>query len=707
MYKYISKIYLLAVFVFATAVSSYAQVNDNCASSINIPFPGNGYGNGLVYTDTFDITSATTEIGEYFSPGVPNGKSIWFNFSVPTTKKVIILLEHLGTNPLNTAGWSLYRGTTCLPGNPELLDPPIFQIEGYTHSCLLEGDYMLQLSADFGLSDSLFFSFDISPSDAAEVLYDYAADAYDFGTVTNANFLTNDYEIGCQSVFETELACIPADFSKSTWQTFTTDNFVDLVRFRIGETPWNAINTDPRIWYLNLYEGDIRTDSTGLTLIDSCVQMVQTSSNISYNSATVDWQCNLDTNQIYSVQILSESDYFGTIRTQVAQLGIDSTQGTNTNNLNSNNSLGTLALGSTYTVTDYFACNSQWDFYSCPPYLDTIQALLPSTSTPLNWWATFSLPVASGLNLNIYNYGGWVNGAYQNSPAPQIQLFQGSIEDSCSLIPVPSPYLCLDSGAYTVLVTGDGFLNTNYSFNSTNLGNSATLSIIPTLNSINQFDLETPGRIDSVNGLTALSPGVSYSTTANYFDCETTVLPQNEICDDGGLATDRAMYRLIHIDTFGYLNLSGGEYNHRYKVFSGNLANLPIVGNEIIGSSAYSCCTRLYSYYETLEMCVDSGLYTIVTYADENRVDDLDQINIVFNTFSATQYQIPTAPEILDTISLTNLSASATQIQVNCTENPDTILGYAPCSDYNNLTYREFYLADPLSLIFFVFGLPK
>ena len=462
MFKKYFNILILTIFVFTIAVSSYAQVNDNCASSINIPFPGNGYGNGVVYTDTIDITNSTLEIGEYISPGVPNGKSVWFNFSIPTTKKVIILLDHLGNSPLNTAGWSLYKTNSCLPGNAELLDPPIFQIEGYTHSCLLEGDYLLQLSADFSLSDSMFFRFEISPSDANEVEFDYAINAYDFGVITSTNYLTNTYEIGCQSVFENEVACIPSDFSKSTWQTFTTDNLVDLIRFRIGETPWNAINTDPRIWYLNLYEGDITQDSTGLTLIDSCVQMVQTNSSVYYNSATVDWQCFLDTNTTYSIQILSESDYFGTIQTQIAQLGADSTGGTDPNNLPANNSLGTLSLGSNYTVTDYFSCNSQWDYYSCAPYTDTINALQPPSNNPLNWWVTFNLPVASGLDINIYGYNGWYDGYYNTSPQPNYQLFYGSIEDSCSLIPISTPYYCLDSGDYTILVTGDGLLNNTY-----------------------------------------------------------------------------------------------------------------------------------------------------------------------------------------------------------------------------------------------------
>ncbi|MEM6771743.1 MAG: hypothetical protein AAF597_14265, partial [Bacteroidota bacterium] len=217
----LSWVLLLPLFVFGQAA------NDDCADASEIIVPGNGYGYGTYSTDTISLVGAGTQLGEFFSPGVPNGKSVWYKFSLPTTREVVILLGQTTNMNPSSAGWTLYRTDNCLPGITEMIDPPIFNIEGFTHACLRKGDYLLQVGADFSANGDIFVLFDFLPSSAPEISHDFAKDAHDFQVVSGITSNETTYEVGCQSVFDGELLCPDSSFSKSTWHVFTTDNLID------------------------------------------------------------------------------------------------------------------------------------------------------------------------------------------------------------------------------------------------------------------------------------------------------------------------------------------------------------------------------------------------------------------------------------------------------------------------------------------------
>lgn len=544
----------------------------------------------------------------------------------------------------------------------------------------------MQVSSNFSLNESFYLTLDVKPSEALEVENDFALNAHDYGILNTTNTISKITGVGCQSIFDGEITCNPAIYSKSLWQKFTTDNHVDFIRFKMGESPLNSPNAINRDWYINLYEGDISIDSTNLTLIGSCHNLQQINTDL----ASVDWKCILNANTTYSIQILFKNDYYSSFTTEILQHGILPTQGYDPNNLTSNNALGLLNLGTNYTINEHFSCNSFSDYYVCPSSIDTIFPPLTSNVNPVSWWATFEIDNYANLILGIPNYNPTYN--------PQIQLFSGSISDSCSLSPIALPFNCLEPGTYSILVTGKGILSNNLIL--TNLAKEVDLTINTTAINTNNFGLETSNNIDSINDLAPLVNNILYPSTTNYFDCNEDIILENISC---GNNINRAMYRLIHIDNFGKLEITNGSNFFEYQIFSDDLRNLSIDSNKLEGGIPHTCCFNLTSS-SVYKMCVDSGYYTIVTYGDINDIGRMDAIGIKFSTIVTNPFTNPLFPDILPNLSLNNLSISGTDSKMDCTYNPDTILGLPPCANNNHTTYKEFQILDTLSLNYIPIG---
>ncbi len=680
-------IFLLCVF---TPVVVLAQpANDACVNAIQVPIPQNGFGFGTIVVDTVQINAATTQFGEYFAPGVPNGKSVWYKFSLPTTRKVRILLTQNGlTMSANQAGWTLYNSDACFPGVNEVMDPPIFNIEGFTHACLREGDYLLQVGADLVANGELIVTFEVGASSAVETEYDFAKNAYDFGIIST---LTNtvSFEVGCQSVFEGENICPDSSFTKSTWHVFTTDNLVDILGIHPRESPFNNANTTPREFGYNLYLGDIRTDSTNLILVDSCKTLQQTSNG---NYDRVGYACELMPNTTYSVQLLYPTDYFGNMRVDILENGSAQTLGPDPVTLPASHQFGILAATGVTSVTDVMSCNAKMTQYACGTNIpDTV--MYGTTAYDLNYWVTFEVPIEQNMRIYLTPNGG--------QPTARWRVFQGDASVDCNL-PLygegnyGQDFPCMPPGIYSVQVLGAS--NVAYGPGTgTSLGKTSTLEVEVLQKNINQFGLATPTNFEAINGGAALAPASNYVTTQNYFDCQTTIMPAGDSCS---AINDRAMYRVFTVGQDGYVRISGGNYNYfQYKLFAGNATTAPVVNGTITGMTDLTCCHSLY-FYSPLKVCVTPGDYTLVTYGDSTDVNISDNPTIRFDTIPPPPFTSPATAEILDTLSLINTPVSSTPVYVPCTDNPLTILGYAPCGNATKQVYREFYLADTASVTF-------
>ncbi|MEM6261355.1 MAG: PKD domain-containing protein [Bacteroidota bacterium] len=671
----------------------YAQpANDDCANATVITIPNNGFGYGTFTSDTISLVGATTQLGETFPAGVANGKSVWYRFSLPTTREVRILLDQTTNMPLSSAGWRLYRNTTCIPAQAEAIDPPIFNIEGFTHACLRKGDYLLQVGADLAANGDIFVSLIVAPPSAPEVEYDFAANPLDFQVLTGFSNISRNYEVGCQSIFDGEPMCPDTNYTKSTWHIFTTDNVVDMVRFTAREFPFNNANINARSFGYFLYEGDSRTDSTGLILVDGCDSMRQTSSN---NFEAKFYPCMLKPNTTYSIKLMFPTDYFARIELNLQEIGSNLTAGPDPGALPASHEFGTIALGNTYQVTDYFACNARTSFYTCGNIIQD-SVLIGSSQYDLNWWATFTLATQQDVEI-------WMDNLF-SQPTVYWRLFQGDASASCNLT-LQGTYSgrrlvpCLTPGTYSIQVLGT-VNSPSWPYWRTSLGNSARLNVQSQLIANNAYGRWTPTDVDSVNGLQPLNPGTLTYATQAYFDCQQTPMPAGDSCRISASQpiNDRAFYRVIRVANDGIITVDGGDWTRfRYKLFAGNAATNPVVGGIVQNLTDLSCCQ---STYYAFKVCVTPGFYTLVTYGGEDDINYGDRPWVRLDTFPPTQYVTPATAERIDTLSATNTSVTATPTYFSCLDNPATILGYAPCNGATKLIYREFYLADSASLRF-------
>ncbi len=612
--------FLFVSFLWVMVGIQAQPANDNCGDATLISIPANGFAYDSVFSDTVSLLGATTEFGEHFEAGQPNSKSVWFKFSLPTTRQVRILLDQTSNMTPPSAGWTLYSTDNCVPGAGEVVTPYIFNIEGFTHKCLRAGDYLLQVGAVSGANGDIFFNMTLGPSTAQEIPYDYAAAPYDFGVISSPIPHAVAYEVGCQSVFDGELRCPDSTFTKSSWHIFQTDNDVDYIRLELEEDPFNINDPSTRQFGYVLYEGDAQNDSTGLPVIGGCDTLNQ---SLSGQYASVIYPCLLKPNTTYSIQLLYPTDYFGRITTRLYEQGIGQTQGADPGNLPASHMAGPLSIGTSFVVNDTFSCDALIANYGCGNLAaDTIyQSGIPYD---LGWWVTFTLNGYETVDMSLLANG---------QPNPMMFLYQGDITNSCNLVRIDSFFTfrkqsCLPPGTYSILVRGSIHLPA-WPANTTSLGKPARLTVTIDPIGQNAFGLFTSSQIEQINSLNPLSSGVVNTSSLNYLDCRTTVLPQANLCNPGN---DRAMYRLIHINRPGMLTIGGGNWQHlQYQLFQGNAAQAPVNNGLLGGLSDIAGCQ---STYNSFLACLDSGIYTLVTYGNSADVNRADQPWVRFDTLT-------------------------------------------------------------------------
>jgi hypothetical protein len=679
--------------------------NDNCANASLITLPNNNYGLGVFYSDTVDITGATLQPAEYIPPGVPNGKTVWYRFFIPTTRTIRIILRQVGTSIDPTkAGWTLYRTNSCLPGAAQRVDPPIVLMEGYTHACLRRGWYLVQVGADLAASGQIFLELQVDAPriDAgAEANYDHAAMAQNLGVLNTLwwSSLVKDvsFEVACQSVHPGEAICDnDSSWSKSTWHVFRTDGHIDWLGIRIGEDPWNSTETTPREWRVFLYQGDARTDPNSLTLIEGCIPFQQVGS---WAFPQHDFLCQLQPNTYYTIRILYRSNYSGNVRLQLFERGEGPSIGTNPSTLPASHQFGVLSMGPTYTAYDNWSCNARISLNRCGNLTptDTING------RDLALYYTFTI---TG-QVHVYLSSGGCGAT--------LRLFKNDNPTSCD-----NNYTYIGevggSGWFYCLPAGTYIVQALQSINRPSLwgggcafGKSVSLSVSLGSTPLQHFGLHTrPNEADSINNGNPLTPGVTYYATADTIDCRTTILPAGDVCGSGN---DRAIYRIIKVDQPGILEIGGGNWwRFSYRLYRGDARIEPIVGGQIQNLIDQAGCQ---STYYPFKVCVTPGTYTLVSFADGGDIGERDRPWVRFHVFPAGDWRFydPTepvstsspwgpGPQEVGTLSSSVTSLTAQWTRFTCENNPLTILGYAPCGGATKQAYWEVYIAEP-SLVTF------
>jgi hypothetical protein len=127
-------------------------------------------------------------------------------------------------------------------------------MEGYTHGCLTQGKYLVQVGADLAASGQIFLELQVDApriNAGAEAYYDHAATAQNLGLLntSSSSVLRRDvtFDFACQSVSSGEALCDnDSSWSKSTWHVFRTDGHIDWLGVGLMEDPWNSANTSLR-----------------------------------------------------------------------------------------------------------------------------------------------------------------------------------------------------------------------------------------------------------------------------------------------------------------------------------------------------------------------------------------------------------------------------------------------------------------------------
>lgn len=675
--------------------------NDLCANASTIVIGNNNWAFGSFVSDTNSFLGAGLETGEYVHPAqVAQDKSMWYKFTLPTTRLVRIILRQPGppfAMNAGDAGWTLFRTGNCLPGAADVVDPPILNIEGYTHECLKAGEYLLQVSGIFSAIGDVYVELQVAPSPAPETQYDYASAPYDFGLVSGITLggaMNHYYEIGCHSIFEQETRCPDSTYTQSTWHTFTTDNYVDYVRFEMTESPWNPFNTGPRNFGYVLYEGNCILDSIpdngpGLTTIDSCKMFTINSQN-QYEACW--YNCQLQPNTTYSIQLLAPTSYTGRVNVRMYEVGGLATAAPYPPTIPAGYQYGVLPYNTQVTTTDYFACNSVLSQNLCGSVVpDTVWR--GSTPYDMNTWLTFEVPAAANVDLRAVALG--------CQPGIYARVFRGDVTTGGCNLPLDTTfvgglyYRCMPPGQYSVQLLGRYRPSLAHTCASS-VGKGVQFRVRVDQVAPMAFGLFTPQEVDSINNWVPLPSSTTlHNAQQDYFDCRTTVLPAGDVC---GTQNDRAMYRVVNIGQNGILTVGGGVWTRfRYRLYRGNATTEPIVANRIQNLVDQVGCQSLYWPFK---LCVTPGYYTLVTFGDITDVNFGDSPWFRFEAFPPTQFTDPNNPEVLDTLGNANASISSTPARFDCNDNPLTILGYAPCNNATKQVYREFYLDSPQLVTF-------
>src|SRR5512147_1740156 len=109
---------LLSIISLQSSGFLFSQpANDNCANASAVNISNGGFALGTFSSAVYDISSATVQPGETFAPAilvaVQTQKSIWYKFSLPTTRAVRVTLAQTGTAITSgDVGFAVYKTTS-------------------------------------------------------------------------------------------------------------------------------------------------------------------------------------------------------------------------------------------------------------------------------------------------------------------------------------------------------------------------------------------------------------------------------------------------------------------------------------------------------------------------------------------------------------------------------------------------------------------
>ncbi len=736
--------------LFAFLLISHAVIaqpaNDSCTKAIAINITGGGFDIGPFTSAQTDLTSATLQPGESFAPSIItaglNKKSVWYKFTLPTTRSVRISLAQPGSSiQAGNVGFAVYKTSSCLPGDPQISTKlsPIETFGSTFHPCVADGEYYIQVSSTIGASGPIFIAVQIDPGSPAP--YDKPSTAYKFGSLTPNQQVFKDVDIECQSIDDANEVCLSAtsfkDYTKSIWYTFTTPAYFDYLNTWFASITTPTSSPSIKIGY-RLYQGDgTTTPIASLTQIGGCDSLM---TDI-YALDKKQYKCGvLLPNTTYTVQLLFHKDFKNTVRFGADWNGSKPTNGPlPISSLATSNKMGTLAANSsTYgimtPVSDVFGCNSRHNQNSCPKSMPTSGILFNGVLFNLSSFVSFTLAGTSSvyINASTVSCSGYL----------LLRLYKQDLTANCTDLDTANlistfwyntygsnPIACMAPGNYVLQVMAvdstrprnyysSGSLYTypsnNFCFNM-GLGSSYTLNIyVRTEVASNKFDLSSPGKFEKINanGAGVMQPllrNVTYTAVKDTFGCANTVMPTDTLCNPNYYGyLGKASYReFVLADSSMLFFDQHNTYNS--KLYLGDADALTTAQNKHTYPERFSGlvpASKCFAYYNSgysPYACAVPGTYTNASF--ENRLSYASNLAITPRS-GKSKYGSPSTAQ--------NMGDLWSYIPVNtwfqsgldtfaCYDNPVTIDGVAPCNSQQGqpstkLIYRQFYLSKPTLL---------
>ena len=117
---YLGKCFYVLLFLLVSTSLIAQPANNDCSNASVINIPNAGFGLGKFNSSTDNITQATLQTGETFAPAILvaglNKKSMWYKFTIPTTRALRVTLAQPGTDiTAGDAGFAVYKVNACLP----------------------------------------------------------------------------------------------------------------------------------------------------------------------------------------------------------------------------------------------------------------------------------------------------------------------------------------------------------------------------------------------------------------------------------------------------------------------------------------------------------------------------------------------------------------------------------------------------------------
>ncbi len=728
-----------------TTLQAAAPPNDSCGGAIPIVIGNGGFALGLFTSTNTDITSATLQTGEAFAPSIIvaglNKKSVWYKFSLPTNRSVrVSLLQPGSAIQAGNVGFTIYKTKNCLPGNADVSTKlsPIETFGNTFHPCVDVGDYLVQVTSNNAANGPVYITVETAEPTPAD--YDKPVNAYDFVDSKTFKTLIKDYFVQCQTIDNAAENCQPngsfVNYTKSTWQTFTTPNYFDYLNFWLVIKPGNYGLPPVKIGY-RLYEGDAKTTAVASLLpVGGCDSILTDL----YSIGKKYYGCGmLKPNTKYSVQLLFHKDFNEEIRIAVEWNGSQVTNGPlPVSSLAAPNKITTLNTsattgGAANLLTDYFGCNSRHSQNNCPKSMPANGVLYNGYNYNLSSFFSFNLTTTTSLFFNPLNN--------PCSGRLLMRLYKQGLTNNCTDLDTANiiaifdpntyqinPLSCLAPGNYVLQVMGIDSVAGINSLHISSLSNSPDNYLCRNLGlgsffkfnmnartevASNKFSLSATGRFDkiNVNGLGVMQPlqrGVTYTATPDTLGCANTVLPDDDLCQPGTSNNyTKASYReFVVADSVilyvpDYISSASAS-----KIFKGDLNALATSQSafnypqKITGVQPVSGCFSGYSF-STQNACITPGTYTIANF--DNRLGY--EVTTKFTILKPTsKFNAPTTAQdmgdIWQTIDPIYNSVVSAVDTFTCYDNPLIIDGVNPCNAVWSVPttkqiYRQFYLSKP------------